>query len=159
VAPISQPTLDQVRDAHWRRHADLGRDGWFLEQLRRLLTVARQTQLRTLFYYTSHNSLHFSRCSQYPYTRDCPWILFSPGGRFITYPPNPRRGLRENWTAPLPHALAVTDDAEVAVAAVTHNLPSHWQDVWIGSVTDRSTSSISDRVWVREPVNPSTPAT
>jgi Family of unknown function (DUF6193) len=93
-----------------------------------------------MFPYTSHNSLHFSRCSYYPFTHDCPWIVFTPEGRFVTRRPDPS-GWRGNIVDPLPDFPVDTDDPHVAVAAVVGALPLTWEQVWIGDVENPPTES------------------
>ncbi|MGV9810299.1 DUF6193 family natural product biosynthesis protein [Micromonospora chersina] len=127
-------SLDDVRDAAWRRRLARSGDDWFTVRLDQLLTVAAGTPLRTLFPYTSHNSLHFSRCSDYPFTHDCPWIWFSSDGHFITYPPHPSLVLQGNLADPLPPPLLDTDDPHAAVDAAVNNLPATWRQVWLGDV-------------------------
>jgi hypothetical protein len=127
-------SLGDARDAAWARRLARSRDDWFTVRLGQLLTVAAGTRVRTLFPYTSHNSLHFSRCSDYPFTRDCPWIWFSPEGRFITYPPHPGLVLQGNLADPFPPALLDTDDPQAAVDAAVANLPGTWRQVWLGDV-------------------------
>ncbi|MCP2323361.1 hypothetical protein HDA40_001868 [Hamadaea flava] len=129
------PPVEQVRDGIWLRQLDRSRDDWFTTQLVRLLTAAQATPLRTLFPYTSHNSLHFSRCSNYPFTHDCPWIWFSPEGKFITYPPHTSLVLQGNLADPSP-ALADTQNPEIAINAAVEALPASWRHVWVGTVED-----------------------
>jgi hypothetical protein len=130
-------SIDDIRDAVWRRRLARPSDGWFAERLGQLLTAAETTPLRTLFPYTSHNSLLFSRCSSYPFTHDCPWIWFSAEGRFITYAAHPSGVLQGNLADPLPSVLLDTDNPLAAVNAAVANLPPTWQRVWLGDVDAR----------------------
>ena len=127
------PSLDEIRDATWNSKSSRAGDGWVEMRLRQLTTAAQSTPLRTLFPYTSHNSLHFSRCSYYPFTHDCPWIWFGPEPRFITYAPH-SAGIQGNIAEPLPPALLDTDDPDAAIAAAVQALPLNYGTVWIGTV-------------------------
>jgi hypothetical protein len=127
------PSLDEVRDATWNGKLSRAGDGWVAMRVRQLTAAAQSTPLRNLFPYTSHNSLHFSRCSHYPFTHDCPWIWFDREPRFITYAPHPA-GIQGNIAEPLPPALLDTDDPDAAIAAAVQALPPNYGTVWIGSI-------------------------
>jgi hypothetical protein len=47
--------------------------------------AANSPELRQLFPFTSLTRLCFSRCTGYPYTRDCPVIVPAPGGRYVVH--------------------------------------------------------------------------
>ncbi|WP_425517968.1 DUF6193 family natural product biosynthesis protein [Polymorphospora rubra] len=82
----SSPGIRRIR---WAAPRVVGQDPLRRPETKRcthqLLTAAAATPLRGLFPCTSHNTLHFSRCSYYPFTHDCPWIWFDSGPRFVTY--------------------------------------------------------------------------
>jgi hypothetical protein len=127
------PSLEEIRDATWDGKLNRTGDGWVATRVRQLATAAQGTPLRSLFPYTSHNSLHFSRCSQYPFTHDCPWVWFDREPRFITYAPHPT-GIQGNLAEPRPPVLLDTDDPAAAIAAAVQALPPHYGTTWIGSV-------------------------
>jgi len=125
-------SLAEVRDAWWRECLDNPEPGWFGERLGLLLAATGGTPLRSLFPYTSVNSLQFSRCSEFPWTYDCPWIWFTPD-RFIAYPPHPSLDRPGNTNFPLPEPLIDTDDPRAAVDAAVAALLPTWREVWLGS--------------------------
>ncbi|MBB2947336.1 hypothetical protein FB565_007104 [Actinoplanes lutulentus] len=129
----STPSLDEIRDATWDGTLACTGDDWVAMRLRQLAAAAQGTPLRNLFPYTSHNSLHFSRCSHYPFTQDCPWIWFAPEPHFVAYAPHPT-GIQGNLADSQPPVLLDTDDPAAAVAAAVQALPPHYGTVWIGSI-------------------------
>jgi hypothetical protein len=135
------PSLDEIRDAAWNGKFSRAGDGWVAMRVRQLATAAQSTPLRNLFPYTSHNSMHFSRCSHYPFTHDCPWIWFDSAARFVTHAPHPT-GIQGNIAEPLPPVLLDTDDPDAAVAAAVQALPPHYRTVWIGSVESQPQSPV-----------------
>jgi hypothetical protein len=136
VPSEAKQPIDEVRDAIWRSMLNRPGDDWFATRVRQLLTAAQDTPLRVLFPYTSHNSLHLSRCSYYPFTHDCPWIWFATEPHFITYAPH-ADGLQGNLADPPPPVLLDTDDARAAIAATVDALPPHWHTVWVGDIDDQ----------------------
>lgn len=133
MRPDVTSSIDDIRDMAWRGFLERPGDDWLGTRTRQLLTVAAAAPLRSLFPYTSHNSLHFSRCSYYPFTRDCPWIWFEPELRFITYAPHPD-GLQGNLADPPPPVLLDTADPTAAVDAVVRALPPRWRITWVGDI-------------------------
>lgn len=98
-----------------------------LAQRRVFAAAVEDDSLRGLFPFTSMNRLCFSRCSDYPFTVDCPCIQATPTAYFVL----------ATWTVgdhPAP-VLLETADVEEAVAAVVANLPAD-RAVWIGSSGD-----------------------
>lgn len=130
------PSIDEIRDAAWNGKLSRAGVGWFAMRIRQLTAGAQSTPLRNLFPYTSHNSLHFSRCSHYPFTHDCPWIWFDRELRFITYAPHPA-GIQGNIAEPPPPVLLDTADPDAAIAAAVQALPTNYGTVWIGTVESR----------------------
>ncbi len=130
-------SVDEVRDAKWQARLGVTRDDWFWVRQRQLLIAAQGTVLRSLFPYTSVNTVHFSRCSDYPFTHDCPWIWFSAGGRFVTYAPDPRGVRQGNLVGPPPSVLLDTADPLAAVMAAVAALPETWRQVWVGDIHAR----------------------
>ncbi|MEV0608786.1 DUF6193 family natural product biosynthesis protein [Polymorphospora rubra] len=63
--PDGTRQIDEIRAEIWEEYLQPPGD-WFRRQTHQLLTAAAATPLRGLFPYTSHNTLHFSRCSYYP---------------------------------------------------------------------------------------------
>jgi len=111
--------------ARWGSVRDQLGDSWVDEALRPLVEAAAQTEsLSRLFPFTSMNRLCFSRCSDYPYTLDCPCIEAN-GSSYL---------IRSTWAVddePAPLLLETTD-VDAAIAAVVENLPTD-RSVWIGS--------------------------
>lgn len=56
--------------------------------LRLIQAVSQRAELRQLFPFTSMSSLHFSRTTGYPFTRDCPFATPIGDGRFRAYSPS-----------------------------------------------------------------------
>jgi Family of unknown function (DUF6193) len=116
-------------EARWSSEDERIRAGttWVDEALRPLLAAAaRSDQLRNLFPFTSMNRLCFSRCSDYPYTMDCPCIAVAEA-RFT---------VQATWAVSDEPAetLAETTNADEAIAVVEANLPSDRQ-VWLGTAS------------------------
>ena len=85
---------------------------------------ARQ-ELRRLFPFTSHYRLCFSRCSEYPYTIDCPAVDASEQGYRVA----------ASWVVSDPMPPALCDDLtdpEEAIQVVVDHLPAD-RSVWLGS--------------------------
>lgn len=114
--------------------AELDRIGvdstWVGELLRPVLAAAcEDPELRRLFPFQSMNRLCFSRCSEYPYTLDCPCISAHRGGYAVL----------ATWAVsddPAP-VLADTEDPAEAASIVARHLPTD-RRVWIGSADQRS---------------------
>ncbi|MEV0398258.1 DUF6193 family natural product biosynthesis protein [Polymorphospora rubra] len=130
--PDGTRQIDEIRAEIWEEYLQPPGD-WFRRQTHQLLTAAAATPLRGLFPYTSHNTLHFSRCSYYPFTHDCPWIWFDSGPRFVTYEPHPG-GLQGNLAHPPPPVLLATDDPAAAIAAAVRALPPQARVTWVGDI-------------------------
>jgi hypothetical protein len=131
--------MDDTRDA-LRTHRDdiweallrrlQNSEGYALE----LLPVARlarsHAQLGLLFPFQSLNRLCFSRCSEYPYTNDCPCIGVDRRGMFgVTGYPY-YFGPAENDPRP---ALPLPRDAAHAIEIAAAALPPTAGEVWLGS--------------------------
>ena len=89
-----------------------------------LALAAADQDLRRLFPFTSMNRLCFSRCSEYPFTLDCPCISVSKDQYVVV----------STWAVgdePAP-VLAETADPGEAVAALVAHLPAD-RTVWIGN--------------------------
>ena len=125
----STSSLEEIRGDRGRQPQP-GRRRWVAVRVRQLAAAAQSTPARNLFPY---DSLHFSRCSHYPFTHDCPWILFDREPCFVAYAPHPT-GVQGNLALPLPPVLLDTDDSDAAIAAVVQARPPHYGTVWIGSV-------------------------
>lgn len=118
--------LRQVLDARWSLEIGEMAAGstWVEEALEPvILAAAADPDLRALFPFTSHNRLCFSRCSEFPYTFDCPCIS-AHGGRYTVL---------ATWsvTRPAP-VLLETDSVGAAIAAVVGSVPSD-KHVWLGN--------------------------
>ena len=90
-------------------------------------------RLRRLFPFVSLNRLCFSRCSDFPYTNDCPAIGVDRNGRYgvtATCYPTPR--LVDGVSVPLGDE---TDNPAEAVAIAAAHVPAD-AEVWLGSRTD-----------------------
>lgn len=98
---------------------------WVDESLQPVLAAAAaHPDLRRLFPFTSMNRLCFSRCSEYPYTFDCPCIAAGRG----------QYAVLATWAVgdePAP-VLAETDDPTEAVSVMVKHLPAD-RRVWIGT--------------------------
>ena len=94
--------------------------------------AASRTELRGLFPFTSHNRLCFSRCSDYPFTFDCPCIVFHRDGYLV----------QATWAIsdePSPLLLSATEDVRLAVDVLVQNLPDD-RSAWIGTSEHRPSS-------------------
>jgi hypothetical protein len=100
-----------------RQHAD--------DLVRPLVQAAHtQPQLRMLFPFTSHQDLHFSRCTGYPYSRDLPFIQHLPGGRYLVAGPTRSTVIGE------------ADDPAAAIALLVAALPAECGPAVVGTVDD-----------------------
>ena len=87
-----------------------------------------QPQLRQLFPYTSHRSLHLSRATRPPFTRDLPVIWPLPDGRYsVVRPGSPPRGKGE---------IGLADTPQEAVALLQAHLPDNCGPATDGTVED-----------------------
>jgi hypothetical protein len=87
--------------------------------------AARRAELRGLFPFTSQARLCFSRCSDYPFTFDCPCIAFHPDGYLV----------QATWAVsdqPSPLLLSTTEDVQLAVEVLVQNLPDD-RSAWVGT--------------------------
>ncbi|MFI6288634.1 DUF6193 family natural product biosynthesis protein [Streptomyces sp. NPDC051018] len=87
-----------------------------------------EPELRVLFPYQSHESLHFSRCTRYPYTHDVPAIVPVDGkyrviGRTAR---SPHRPVDIGWA----------DNPRDAVALVLARLPPGCGPAVVGTADD-----------------------
>lgn len=97
----------------------------FAESLRPIVAAAAaNSELRALFPFTSVGRLCFSRCSEYPYTVDCPCIAHRRG----------RCWVQATWavTDEDTPVIAETTDVDEAIRVVVANLPAE-RHVWLGS--------------------------
>jgi Family of unknown function (DUF6193) len=86
-----------------------------------------QPPLRALFPFHSHRTLHFSRCTGFPYTRDAPAITPQPDGKYLV-----------TWWRP-PHGTAILGEADNpsdAVALVLAGLPADCGPAVAGTADD-----------------------
>ncbi|MFB8277323.1 DUF6193 family natural product biosynthesis protein [Nocardia colli] len=74
-----------------------------------------QPRLRMLFPYTSHETLHLSRCTRFPFTHDLPAIIPRSDGTYQVISPRPR--------SPIGQATTPTD----AVELLLNHLPDNCQ--------------------------------
>ncbi len=101
---------------------------------RGLLPVARlahaEDRFRHLFPFTSVNRLCFSRCSEFPYTTDCPCIGVDRRGNYgVDRYPFPKLG----WDESDPdQTIGDAADAADAVAIALAALPANAVDIWVG---------------------------
>ncbi len=125
MIPNVDDEVRQAIQARWESELDRLNRTPVDQALRRVFAAAAEDDsLRGLFPFTSMNRLCFSRCSDYPFTIDCPCIQATPTSYFVL----------ATWTVG-DHPAAVlleTADVEEAVAAVVANLPAD-RAVWIGS--------------------------
>ena len=103
-----------LAEAHERGDAaqlkwQLLRDASQLAELRPLIDAAMiEPRLRLLFPYTSHATLHLSRCTGYPYTNDLPYVEPLGEGSFNVIEPTGRQ-----YTA-----VSATDAVALLLAAL-----------------------------------------
>ena len=100
---------DEV-EHRWRDYL-ARRDDSFCQLEAIILAASRRPELRQLFPFTSMNTLCFSRCTGYPFTRDTPHVRPLSNGRYEVFGPNGQ-------------ALGL-GDAEAAVRLVVANLPTN----------------------------------
>ncbi|MFD9221876.1 DUF6193 family natural product biosynthesis protein [Streptomyces sp. NPDC060064] len=81
-------------------------------------------ELRTLFPLITHGSLHFSRCTQRPWTRDVPALYPRAGGGFTVI------RLSDGVT------LGETETVEEAVELIVANLPEGCGPAIVGTAND-----------------------
>jgi len=99
---------------------------WLRDLLLPLVEAAKETpELAVLFPFTSMNRLCFSRCSDYPFTLDCPCVAVGRNGYVV----QPTWAVSEEQDAPL---LGTTDDLASVLRVVVEHLPSD-RSTWIGS--------------------------
>ncbi|MFD4143433.1 DUF6193 family natural product biosynthesis protein [Streptomyces sp. NPDC058572] len=86
-------------------------------------------RLRSLFPLISHGSLQFSRCTEYPWSRDVPALFRRRGGGFsvIRMWETGESGRRE---------VGVTNTAAEAVALLVADLPEEWGPAIDGTADD-----------------------
>ncbi len=106
-----QPEEAPAREAYAENQAVEHRWRYYLDNMNRLVpelepllqAAAATPELRQLFPFTSMNRLRLSRCTRYPYTMDCPFVIPEGDGRYIVVR---RDGTR---SAPLDTAEAVRE--------------------------------------------------
>jgi hypothetical protein len=113
--------------ARWTSELErIGRDdSWVGQALRPVIAAASAVpQLQALFPFTSVNRLCFSRCSDYPYTVDCPCIAATKASEYI---------VQARWTVSdePPPELLFTTDLDRALTTVVENLPPN-PYAWLG---------------------------
>jgi uncharacterized protein DUF6193 len=134
---LTAATLSAVNDelaeallTRWTDYRSLLADdhSWVGEALAPVIEAAFVTpELRALFPFTSVNSVCFSRCSDWPYTGDCPCIFGAGEREYIVL---------AWWYAsdgsdePAPELIHTTD-LELAITTVIDNLPAD-RAVWLG---------------------------
>lgn len=121
----------QRREAAWETVVDraAGDPEWLRALSVPLVTLARATpELAALFPFTSMNRLCFSRCSDYPFTLDCPCVGVGRSGYVVqgTWAVSEEQG---------PPLLDVTFDLELVVRVLLEHLPSD-RSTWIGTRHD-----------------------
>ncbi|WP_433178774.1 DUF6193 family natural product biosynthesis protein [Actinoallomurus sp. CA-150999] len=92
-----------------------------------------QPRLRALFPFHSHRSLHFSRCTGFPYTHDIPVIGPRPDGTYrVVW-----------WQVRSPHGPAIgeVDNPHDAIALVIAHLPAD-----CGSAVAGTPPTLTDRI-------------
>jgi Family of unknown function (DUF6193) len=96
---------------------------WVGEALRPVIEAAFVTpELRALFPFTSMNRLCFSRCSEFPYTIDCPCIAAWPEEYVV----------QAWWDGhDEPPELIRTTDLDLAITVLVDNLPPS-RATWLG---------------------------
>jgi hypothetical protein len=100
------------------------------DRLDPLIAAARATpELADLFPFTSMNRLCFSRCSDYPYTFDCPCVGVGHDG----YAVQPTWAVSDEQDPPL---LDRSDDLSVVLRVVVEHLPLD-RSTWLGTRDDK----------------------
>jgi len=125
MIPSVDDSVGPALRARWVAAREQLGDSWVDLAIRPVVAAAAESEsLSNLFPFTSMNRLCFSRCSDYPFTFDCPCIEATPTTYFVlaTWAVGDER-------APV---LLETANANEAVAAVVANLPPD-RSVWIGS--------------------------
>jgi hypothetical protein len=128
VANAKAGRLDDAWGAVAKRAAE--DPPWLRDLLVPLVAAARRTpELAELFPFTSMNRLCFSRCSDYPFTLDCPCVAIGRGGYLV----QPTWAVSEVEDPPLHEATA--DDLASVMRVVVEHLPSD-RSTWLGTRDD-----------------------
>lgn len=104
----------------WRRYLEPDQ----YEDLELIRAAHAEPRLRLLFPFTSHGSLHFSRCTGWPYSRDVSAIYPLGGGRYAVQ----HRG--EDFS------MEPAFTAEEAAASVVARMPAGWGPAVAGTEHD-----------------------
>jgi hypothetical protein len=111
--------------ARWELVGEQLGDSWADVALRPVVEAAAKSEpLRRLFPFMSLNRQCFSRCSDYPYTLDCPCIEATSATYLV----------RSTWAVsdqPAP-VLLETEDVDSAIGAAVGHLSAE-RSVWIGT--------------------------
>ncbi len=124
--------LDVIRQQRWERLlATLeGGDDWVSRQMLPAARLAhRDERLARLFPFRSLNRLCFSRCSEFPYTNDCPCIVVARSGECAVE----RLPYRGPGDGEGDLSMGGFGDAALAVALASSALPQDSDRTWIGS--------------------------
>jgi hypothetical protein len=133
----SNEALRVRRDNEWAsmvRHLEAS-ESWVNSGLLPVARIARtHPRFQLLFPFLSLNQLCFSRCSDGPYTNDCPCIGVDRRGVYgVTAFPYFLGSPDED---PRPE-LALPTDANHAIEIAAAALPPDADDVWLGTASDR----------------------
>ena len=136
--PLKSDELSEV-ECRWREllwEARFGRHFYFGFLNRNLpelvLAASREPKLRRLLPYTSHDELHFSRCTDYPWTYDTPWLLpLHDERRFLVLEPPP--GGEER-------IIIAEGEASEVVQIAADQIPDDLPPVWEGTAKDEDVS-------------------
>ncbi|MFE3906137.1 DUF6193 family natural product biosynthesis protein [Streptomyces sp. NPDC059153] len=104
----------------WRRYLEPGP----YENLEMISAAHAEPRLRTLFPYTSHRTLHFSRCTGWPFSRDISAIHPLAGGRYAVL------HLGEEFSR------TPSCTAQEAAALVVARMPEAWGPTVAGTAHD-----------------------
>lgn len=99
------------------------------ERLHLIRTARSRPELARLFPFTSLSRLCLSRCSEYPFTTDCPGIGVDKDGFWVFSDPYPNDGEEAAVV------LLESADIDLALQTLIEHLPSD-QAVWVGNAND-----------------------
>ncbi|MGV9291925.1 DUF6193 family natural product biosynthesis protein [Streptomyces sp. NPDC003719] len=112
-------TRDAVVEAGWQAVRDDGR-----VRVELLEAACAEPRLRQLFPWTGMGELHFSRCTEWPWTWDIPYIQPAAGGTY--WVSGPRRS----------ETVGPAATAQEAVAMVVRRLPAGCGPAFLGTAEE-----------------------
>ena len=130
---MEDPQIQARREARWNmilQRLEIG-DSWVDRGLRPLAQLAREDpDLGRLFPFKSLWRLCFSRCSDYPFTNDCPCIGVDREGAYFVAPA-PYDWDEDGNLRASPDWVDATD-ATHAIALAVAGLPPNVGELWVG---------------------------